>query len=78
MPTREVHRKVDRLILGEEFPEVHRIKDLPAKFLGAKHRRLFHDVDTAVLLGAIYGPKAFLSALLHDLADHGAKNWRKT
>lgn len=63
------HMLVDRMILGKAMPEVHRFKDGPAKYLGKNHRRLFHDHLTNMLLGAAYGPEAFISGELHDLLD---------
>jgi len=79
MPDRKIHLLFDKLILGEEHPEVHKFKDAPAKLLGPKHRIYFHDHTTNLLLGVMYGPKAFLSGELHDMLDkHYTQQKRKT
>jgi hypothetical protein len=71
MPSHKTHRKVDRLVLREEFPEIHWFKDKPYKYLGPHHRKVRHDLATDMLIGALYGPRGFLSALMHDAADFG-------
>jgi hypothetical protein len=63
------HKAIDRAILGREHPLVHIIKDYPYKFLGKRHRILFHDHETNLILGLLLGPEAFISAELHDIAD---------
>ena len=77
MPSHKTHRKVDRLVLGEEFPEVHFYKDRPYKYLGPRHRIVRHDIVTDLMIGAICGRKAFMSALLHDAADFGMSEARR-
>jgi len=77
MPSRKVHKLIDRIFLGEEFNEVHAFKDRPAKWLGKKHRKLFHDHITNLLIGVAFGEKAFLSAVLHDLVDFGSTEVKK-
>jgi len=69
LPSRRVHKLVDRIFLGEEFDKVHRFKDRPAKKLGKSHRKVFHDPVTNLIIGLVYGRKAMLSAFLHDLTD---------
>jgi len=69
MADRKTHELVDKLVLGRKFSHVHRIKDLPAKYLGPHHRKLFHDPLTNILIGAMYGPEAMLSGFLHDMVD---------
>jgi hypothetical protein len=71
MPSHKIHRLIDRLVLGKEMEIVHLIKDHPYKLWpGKKHREWLHDRRTNLLLGVILGPKAFLSAELHDWADN--------
>jgi hypothetical protein len=82
VPSWRLHRLVDKIVLGREYPEVHRALDLPYLWLGPKHRILFHDPVTATLLGfMIAGPGGALSALLHitldrELSNRVARLWR--
>jgi hypothetical protein len=70
VPSWRLHRLVDKIVLGREYPEVHRALDLPYLWLGPKHRILFHDPITATMMGyAIAGPRGALSALLHITLD---------
>jgi len=70
MPSRKVHKLIDRLLLGREYEYVHKFKDYPSKFLGPRHRVLFHDLLTDVAIGLLTrDPKALASAVLHDLTD---------
>ena len=69
MPRHKVHRRLDRLILGREMPHVHLMKDWPYRVLGPRHRIVGHDMFTNILIGLLYGRDAFISAVLHDIAD---------
>jgi len=70
MPGRSVHVKVDRMLLKRPHPRVHRMLDLPHLWMGERHRRLFHDPLTAMMVGyAVDGPEGGLSALLHVMTD---------
>lgn len=75
MPDHRVHRFIDRAVLGREYPWVHRFMDKPYRLLGPRHRILFHDAGTVVLLMAV-DPGAGLSALLHIVADHALPSRR--
>jgi len=77
MPSHRVHRALDRLVLGRELPFVHRFKDKPFKVLGRRHRVVFHDPATNIILGLLFGPEAMVSGFLHDLADHAESLARK-
>lgn len=71
MPGHRLHRLVDRLFLGREYPLVHRLADYPYRLLGPRHRILFHNerihpLLTAVLLGDI---DAGISHYLHIRLD---------
>ena len=74
MPSHELHRKIERLLLGSDFRDVHLALDMPA-FLGVKgHRRFFHDPVSAALIGyALHGSRGALSALLHIALDRAVK-----
>ena len=77
MPRREVHEMIDQLLFGKKFTHVHMLKDFPSKFLGARHRVLFHDNMTNLLIGMRYGSEALLSAYLHDLVDFATTEAKK-
>jgi len=70
MPSHEIHKRIDKLILGKEFPQVHEFLDKPAAWVKTGHRRFRHDEDILgwVLL-AKRDVRAAASALLHLLAD---------
>ena len=80
MPSHQVHKLVDKLVLGRKYPHVHKLKDKPYKVLGRYHRVIGHDPFFNLLIACIFGPDAFLSACLHDLTDRlvsGAKCRRR-
>ena len=75
MPSHEIHRKIDKLILGKEFREVHKILDEPVKWLGKRHRISRHDLAFAFMrFGA---SEEFASACLHILTDFGVSKMRR-
>lgn len=76
MPSHRVHRLIDRVFLGREYPEVHRYLDEPYKWLGPRHRVLRHDLLTVLSLAAV-DPAYGASALLHILADYGSSYLKK-
>ena len=70
MPSHEEHRRITKLLLGKEYPEVHSHKDAPVKKLGSRHRILRHDPLTNLALAAKSGdPGAFVAGALHDVTD---------
>jgi len=70
MPSHKIHRRIDKLILGKEFPRVHEFLDRPAAWVKTGHRRFRHGEDiVAWVLLAKNDVKAAASALLHLLAD---------
>jgi hypothetical protein len=78
MPSRRFHTAVDRLFLGRSFPEVHRALDSPSQRLGTRHRALFHDPLSAVLVGrSIAGDEGALSAFLHVITDWSSSSLRR-
>lgn len=70
MPSHRVHRLIDRMLLGREYPSVHRFLDEPYRILGPRHRILRHDLLTILAL-ASQDPVLGVSALLHVLTDYG-------
>jgi len=73
MPSKKVHKYFERLILGKEY-DVGRIIDKPAKYLGKKHRILFHDTETALILGLLKRDINYsIATLLHIALDKSIK-----
>ena len=72
------HRAIDKLVLGREFPGVHRWMDKPAYRYGPGHRRFRHDMRAVVLMALREkDPRAGVSALLHIGADLAPTEMRK-
>jgi len=70
VPNRQTHEALDKLVLGKKYTNVHKILDLPSLWLGERHRLLFHDEVTAMLIGFLVdGNGGAMSALLHVLLD---------
>jgi len=69
MASLKEHKKLTKLILGDDYEKVHKFMDFPQKFLGTKHRKLFHDTKTAFLL-ALLNPNWGYAALLHVWLDN--------
>ena len=53
MPSRRVHKKLSRIISGDDCERTHELIDYPYRFLGRKHRILFHDPISASVIGYI-------------------------
>lgn len=74
MPGRDAHKKFSELLLGDDCNATHAAIDYPYRYLGRKHRVLFHDLLSAVLIGYFMdGYKGLASALLHLAADEYIK-----
>lgn len=69
MPSHKSHRLIDELVLKKQFPEVHWFKDRPYLYYGPHHRKVRHDHATNLMIGALLGSDAFISAEMHDLVD---------
>ncbi len=70
MPERRVHNHFTKRILGKTYDEVHAALDFPVKFLGRRHRVLFHDRAEAALIGyGIAGVEGALAAQWHVILD---------
>lgn len=76
MPSHRVHRRIDKVFLGREYPEVHRWMDKPYTVLGRRHRILRHD-PLSILYLALINPRYGASALLHVLADYSYTTMKK-
>lgn len=67
---RKTHEQLCKALLGDEYTSIHAFKDRPAKYLGKRHRVLFHDQATNVALALVArDPKVYAAAVLHDLLD---------
>jgi hypothetical protein len=75
MPKHKIHRYIDKLFLGREFPHVHKWMDEPYKSLGPKHRILRH-TPQEIILKFGFSDEA-LSGLLHIYADKKSKEINK-
>jgi len=70
MPSNHTHKKISKLLLGKNCRLTHEIIDYPVRFLGEKHRVLFHDPVSAAVIGYVTnGPEGVYSGLLHLAAD---------
>lgn len=67
LPSHRVHRFLSHQLLGKEFREIHRALDLPAKWLGARHRQLYHTLPEAARIAKTISddPDAIMAAFLH-------------
>lgn len=69
MPTHKIHRLIDKLILGKEYPLVHRYADA---ILGKGHRKKWgHTLFHTALLYLLTKKKEYaISHMAHILADN--------
>lgn len=68
MPSRKVHEWFDKLILGKKT-NVHKLMDYPAKFLGKKHRVLFHGPEVPLFFLSLGKNDEAISSIGHILLD---------
>ena len=72
MPSHRVHNFVDRQMFGKSYWQLHRNLDLPYLFMGRKHRVLFHDGFSSVLIARRLYPgdsRAEQAAIVHCQID---------
>jgi hypothetical protein len=71
MPSHKLHKYVDKLMFGKAYPEVHKALDKPCFWLGKKHRILFHDPLSAMILAykASNDSYGWLSGYMHTWLD---------
>jgi len=70
MPSRGLHRKLSKFLLGDDCNATHAAIDYPFRFIGRGHRRLFHDPLSAAIIGYVMDSyKGVASAELHLMAD---------
>jgi hypothetical protein len=78
VPSRKVHERISKILVGSSCEHVHYLLDFPYKFLGKKHRILFHDPISAILIGyLIEGYKGVISALAHIATDYFSSEIKK-
>ncbi len=68
MPSHEVHSLISKALFGKSYREVDRAIDRPYKFLGRKHRKLFHDPISASVISYARCRSPF-PGLLHIYLD---------
>jgi len=72
LPSLRVHEYVDRVLFKKSYRKLHRAMDKPVKFLGKRHRELFHDNTWACVIASRLYPNdrhAVLAALTHIKCD---------
>lgn len=71
MPDKQAHLRIDRLLLGKEYPFVHETLDAATQVLGPHHRRYTHNQETvlAIFLRSGGDLGALVAAEAHILAD---------
>jgi hypothetical protein len=70
MPSRYKHKKFSKLLVGYSCERTHKLIDYPVRFFGKKHRILFHDPTSALIIGFLSdGLKGSISALSHITLD---------
>lgn len=69
---RQQHDTVCKALLRDSCDTVNKIIDFPSMFLGANHRKIFHSIPEAMVLGAIFHKnkvKGAAAGLLHIACD---------
>jgi len=56
VPGHRVHCYVDRVLFGKTYWRLHRQMDCAVFWLGKNHRRLYHDIPTAVFIAKTLYP----------------------
>lgn len=70
MPSHELHRKLNKLVLGRSYDEINKLLDFPYCVYGSRHRKLFHDDKTVAMIFALTGDiNKTMAAALHIALD---------
>jgi len=78
VPSRKTHEKISKILVGDSCKNVHYLIDWPYKFLGKKHRILFHDPISGIIIGYLTGgEKGIVSALAHITTDYCLSGFKK-
>ncbi|MEM7821597.1 MAG: hypothetical protein QXX38_02165 [Candidatus Aenigmatarchaeota archaeon] len=71
MPSRYLHKKFSKFLVEDECEKTHKAIDYPVKFLGRRHRILFHDPISAVAIGLLANSyKGVCAGLSHIFLDY--------
>jgi len=77
MPSRYIHKKISKILTGKSCESTHMLIDYPVKFLGKKHRVLFHDPLSVVAIGYLTnGLEGIYSGFLHVSVDRICSKYR--
>jgi len=80
MPSHYEHKRIDRLLTGREYPEVHKLLDIAHPFLGPHHRQVGHDQEAVAIAFLLSGGDlgALVSAEAHIIVDQQDTFIKKT
>lgn len=71
MPSGSQHRKLTTDFLGWDVPEVHRLIDAAASYLGGRHRVVGHNLAMLRLVEELFGRPGRIVFTMHVLQDAG-------
>ncbi|MEW6685741.1 MAG: hypothetical protein AB1393_05990 [Candidatus Edwardsbacteria bacterium] len=66
---KNIHSRIDSLLLGYTIPEVHQLMDIASKWLGPGHRAIGHSQQMLDFIESVFGSRGRKIALLHLLVD---------
>ena len=72
MPAHIAHLIVDGVVLGRQYPEVHKYMDSMQPYMQSNHRQYLHDMATVAEIAAIdegAGWSAYLHLALDNISD---------
>ncbi len=76
MPDRYIHDKISKILLGNKCDETHSSIDGPVKDFGAGHRKYYHSIPSAALIGLLEnGYRGAISGILHVITDEHFDNY---
>ena len=83
MPSHRKHHFVEKMMLGQTFPEVDKAIDQPVKWCGRSHRKYFHTFVEAYIIGcnSSLKPNSGEAGILHVMTDKEyskSKSFRET
>ncbi|MEM5852803.1 MAG: hypothetical protein QXG39_01375 [Candidatus Aenigmatarchaeota archaeon] len=71
MPTRNIHKKISKIVTGNYCEKTNIVIDYPVKLFGKKHRKFFHDPISVVMIGLMCdGIDGTISGILHVVTDN--------
>jgi len=79
MPNRATHELISRILVGNDCTSTHKIIDMPYKIYQSRHRKLFHDPLSAIVLGFLTnGYDGIVASLSHITADYFVTESKRT